>query len=517
MNTRSILLTLLLPVSVAMADWPQWRGPQRNGILTEGPALLKNWSGADLKQLWDSEAIPSNDDGGLSSVVVAGGRAYVSVVWHREEPSETRQIGELVNRQLGYQSTGGLGPELVKKMEETRLSLSPTLRGKKLEDFTKQWIEENLNTRQKALYSGYVSGRFKKGALAMPIEVLDKLAGQQQRIFANEAELKTWLAEQGWSEAIQAQILAAVPPTKRVAEDTVLCLDINDGKTLWKTAVPGEPTGRGSSSTPCVAEGKVFALGSTQAHAVDATTGKVLWSAPLPQKGPGSSPLYVEGKLIINAKHLLALDAATGKELWKAEKAGGGQSSPAIWSGGGKTLAICNGRQGLDAVDVATGEIAWTTPGGGDSTPAISGDLLAAQVRKPTNGFAAFRISATSAQPLWHTPFEAVRTQASPIIHGDYVFHADDNVQQCWDVISGSQRWKENMAGSISSPAMADGKLFVMVNNGNNVQVLAADGSERRELGKVNVKAAWCPSPTIADGRLLLRLGDRVRCYSLTE
>src|SRR5947209_19091057 len=126
MKSLSLLL-LLAPLSL-MADWPGWRGASGNGVSPEIAPLLSNWHGGDLKLLWESEEIPSNDEGGFSSVVVAGGRAYVSVVWHRDEPSETRQISELVLRQLGHQSTAGLGPELVKKMEETRLGLSPTLR-----------------------------------------------------------------------------------------------------------------------------------------------------------------------------------------------------------------------------------------------------------------------------------------------------------------------------------------------------------------------------------------------------
>jgi len=46
---------------------------------------------------------------------------------------------------------------------------------------------------------------------------------------------------------------------------------------------------------------------------------------------------------------------------------------------------------------------------------------------------------------------------------------------------------------------------------------VAPDGTERVEVGKANVKAAWVPSPTIADGKLLVRSKDRVRCYSLAE
>lgn len=69
-----------------------------------------------LKEIWESEAIPANDEGGLGSPVVAGGRVYLGVVWHRDVPSETRQIGDLVLRRIGHQSSGNLGKELVAEM-----------------------------------------------------------------------------------------------------------------------------------------------------------------------------------------------------------------------------------------------------------------------------------------------------------------------------------------------------------------------------------------------------------------
>ena len=220
---------------------------------------------------------------------------------------------------------------------------------------------------------------------------------------------------------------------------------------------------------------------------------------------------------MVNAKHLLALDAATGQERWKQEKAGGGNSSPVAWKSGDRTFVICNGRGTLDAVDAKTGQIAWSVPGGGDSTPAINGDFLAVQSRKTDIGFVVYRLKPDSAEKVWNTPYDMLRTQASPIIHDGYVFLADNDVQQCFDLSNGSQRWTAPMPGSISSPVLADGKLFMLVNSGNNVQMLRADGATRTELGKANVKAAWVPSPTIADGRLLVRQKDRVRCFSLTE
>ena len=153
-----------------------------------------------------------------------------------------------------------------------------------------------------------------------------------------------WVNQQDFSEKIKKEIIAAVPPTLKVAEDVVLCIDLATGKTLWKYKAPGEATGRMASSTPCVAEGRVYALGSTHFYAVDATGGKLIWLAPLPARGPASSPMVVDGVLVFNAGKLAAFDAATGKPLWTQTKAGGGNSSPVAWKSGGKTVIICNGR-----------------------------------------------------------------------------------------------------------------------------------------------------------------------------
>src|SRR5688572_28919762 len=115
MRAQSVVLSLLLSVNAfAAADWPQWRGPSRNGVLPEGPRLLEAVPPEGFPSLWESELIPSNDEGGLSSPVVADGRVYLSVVWHSDVPSETWQISELVLRQLGHQSVRALPPEAVK-------------------------------------------------------------------------------------------------------------------------------------------------------------------------------------------------------------------------------------------------------------------------------------------------------------------------------------------------------------------------------------------------------------------
>ena len=98
--------------------------------------------------------------------MVADGRVIVGLVWHCDVPSDTRQIGELVLRQLGHQSAKSLGNELVDKSEQTRESLPPTLRGKKLEELAQKFAEENFDAKQRQLNRGWITKRFTKGKVA---------------------------------------------------------------------------------------------------------------------------------------------------------------------------------------------------------------------------------------------------------------------------------------------------------------------------------------------------------------
>ena len=69
---------------------------------------------------------------------------------------QVRTIDELVMRKLGHQGVGGLGKELVAKMEATRESINPALRGKKLDEFIEQWIAENLDKKQRQIGRAHV-------------------------------------------------------------------------------------------------------------------------------------------------------------------------------------------------------------------------------------------------------------------------------------------------------------------------------------------------------------------------
>lgn len=65
-------LMLLIVVVGAAADWPQWRGPKRDGISQE-KGLLKEWPAEGPKLLWEIKELGD----GWSTPAVVNGRLYV--------------------------------------------------------------------------------------------------------------------------------------------------------------------------------------------------------------------------------------------------------------------------------------------------------------------------------------------------------------------------------------------------------------------------------------------------------
>jgi outer membrane protein assembly factor BamB len=502
--------------AVAAADWPQWRGPARNGILSQSPPLADQWPKKGLTKLWESEAIPCDDDGGHGSVVVVGGRVYAALVWHTDVATETRAIDDLVLRAIGYQPVN-FPQAVVDDMERIRMTLDPKLTGSEFDKFLADWLEKNLDPKRRQTCAGYVRHRFERRATAIPLEVYERLLTVSKQRFPSQAALVEWLNAQNFGAAVTKEILDAVPPTMKVAEDVVLCLDLATGRTLWKFKAPGVPIGRMASSTPCVADGCVYALGSQHFYAVDANSGKQIWAVPSPVKtAVASSPLAVDGVLVVNAGRLCAFDAGTGKPLWTQPKAGGGSSSPVVWKAGGKTVVICNGRGVMAGVDLQSGKLLWTTPAGGDCTPAIVGDALAVQTNNAQVGILAGRLTATGFTPSWNIPYDPLRSQSSPIIFDGHVYLMDDGVHWCLDLATGRELWKEKVASSsITSPVLADGKIFLLINGGGRVAMFKPSPEKYLQLGKANARALGVPSPAIADGKLVLRGRKGILCYNL--
>ena len=66
-----ILLTLLLSIPASAADWPQWRGPRRDGVSSD-TGLLEQWPPEGPKLIGKITGLGA----GFSSIAIVNGKIF---------------------------------------------------------------------------------------------------------------------------------------------------------------------------------------------------------------------------------------------------------------------------------------------------------------------------------------------------------------------------------------------------------------------------------------------------------
>jgi len=159
-----------------------------------------------------------------------------------------------------------------------------------------------------------------------------------------------------------------------------LCLSRADGRELWRASVPADKIegahriGSPAAPTCCTDGERLFAyFGSFGVLAYD-WDGKVIWQkalpAPVVEFGTSSSPIVVDGKVIILAdqdigSYLLALDARSGEELWRVNRSEfrRGFTTPFVWRHDGlEELVVC-GSLWVRGYDLKDGRQRWSARG----------------------------------------------------------------------------------------------------------------------------------------------------------
>ena len=95
----SLVAGYLLSLTPGLADWSQWRGPDRNGVTKDDVRLHLTWGDTGPEKLWQSETFPQEN--GSGSVVTSGERAFVLVNWQEQVPTEQRRLDARVQNDLG--------------------------------------------------------------------------------------------------------------------------------------------------------------------------------------------------------------------------------------------------------------------------------------------------------------------------------------------------------------------------------------------------------------------------------
>jgi outer membrane protein assembly factor BamB len=216
------------------------------------------------------------------------------------------------------------------------------------------------------------------------------------------------------------------------ADDVLVCMDANTGRTLWKAVFKGKGLNwnlhRGNPWThPCIVGDRVYFAGcGASVYCVGAADGKTIWESNTGEaykeyekarraaradkstefRGRGrfsvsdstnpfnSTPCYADGVLVLNdsfaevsskanerGNGLVGLNAADGKILWRIPDAAGSYVSPVPWRNGAKESIISLTATRLLCVEPQTGRVVWELKERCDPrvTPAVSDQFLLVQ------------------------------------------------------------------------------------------------------------------------------------------
>lgn len=271
-------------------DWPQWRGPRRDGISDEKD-LLQSWPKSGPELLWKVDGLGK----GWSSPIVAGPHVYI---------------------------TGDVGDNLV--IFAFDRNGNPVWRTKN----GKSWKGPFPGSRACCVFS---DGRLYNLNAHGRVVCLDAASGRE--IWAAnilerfDAENITWALSE--CLLVDGPRLIVTPGGRKAL---MAALDKRDGRTVWTTPPVGDE--RTSHCSPILFhhDGRRVIANCSAAHGfgVDADTGRLLWTVPLKnQFGTNiSTPIYGDGLIYYvtpYAEHGRAyrlnasLDGISAQHVWTCE------------------------------------------------------------------------------------------------------------------------------------------------------------------------------------------------------
>ena len=542
------------PASQGSTDWPQWRGPNRDGVAASSPKLLDAWPKEGPPRVWKSEYIPSFRVGGASSPVVADGKVFVYVSWYH--PVGGGELFKPITTEL-LANWGWLDipDELGKRIEEARVSPNRPKTGHFLDNWTMAPKKEQMDRVPKFLkehpemetyvkaflatlapadgekYGDYIAWRLcvcqeGPGDSARSWDDLKVLKPIENKGYQTYAEyIKEQKPHSG--EEYGCWTYAWEKATESMT-DTLVCLDGATGKTIWKKDFPATKVSTGwgisPSSTPAIWNGKCYFVGIMGLYCLSATDGSLIWRS---KEGGGchTSVLVADG-VVVGGWPLAAYDAETGKKLWYTGdyRAGG---TPVLWRSGGKKYIITAASWGVIAccIDMATWKVVWDIKKGdmAQSTPVLVDDTLL--FNGGVGGTCAYKITPEKAELLWKSP--VVDGIESFVVYQDYIYMDISNHRQpelyCLSLKTGETKWCQKGfrgANIVSSPIVADGKIIMPswsdgIHSPLSWQLIKPSPEKYIPLGSFNPEGAQCSSPAFAGGKLYLRLWDGVGCYDL--
>ena len=325
----------LLATPAAGADWPQFRGPDRDGISKE-TGLMRQWPEGGPRVLW---SVPVGQ--GYSSPAIVNGRVYLN------------DYDETTNEWLVRCLTLDEGKELWRFKEERRIRPNHAI------------------TRTVPAVDGkFVFSLDPKATLHCLDAATGKELWRKELVQEFGAKIPPWYNGQCPLMEKDRIIIATGGETLLVA------LEKETGKEIWRSPNPDSEPMTHASPMPALLGGVRQYLYTTLkgVYGVDAKDGKILWNGPFKLNvAVAPSPLGVDNELVF-----LTSGYNAGTAMFRITNSGGKfqaekvfELTPAEWNSEVHTpilfkdhlFAVGRNRRGLFTCLNKKGEIVWTSDG----------------------------------------------------------------------------------------------------------------------------------------------------------
>jgi len=330
-----LLLTAVSLNGQSSSDWPQWRGPDRNGISKE-TGLLKQWPRSGPPVVWSASMLGA----GYGSISVQGDRVYVQGMRNRQSvvTALNRADGKpLWVRVLGPAGDNdrGPGPRSTPTVDGERVyALSETgdLACLRAADGSVIWQRNILrdfrgsNPNWLLSESPLVDGKLvivTPGGRGAGMVALDKMTGKT-----------VWTSRElsdgaGYSSPIVADV-GGVRTIMAFTADAGVGVRASDGKLMWRNDSASNRTA--NVATPVYSDGKVFftssygtgaALLGLRAANNEVRAQEIYFTRNM--KNHHGGVVLVDGYIYgYNDSILTCLEFATGRVVWRDRSVGKG-------------------------------------------------------------------------------------------------------------------------------------------------------------------------------------------------
>ncbi|HWS54147.1 MAG TPA: PQQ-binding-like beta-propeller repeat protein [Pyrinomonadaceae bacterium] len=319
-------------------------------------------------------------------------------------------------------------------------------------------------------------------------------------------------------------------------KEYVIAFDAATGKEVWATphgAAYHDDRGDGPRGTPTVDGDRLYSLGGNgDLSAIDAKTGKIVWSLNVLQKfggkniswGISESPLVLGDRLLVNAggpdASIVALSKKDGAVLWKTQSDKAGYSSAVPLKVNNKTQVVFFTQQRALGLDPADGKVLWEYAKPSNNvanvaTPVARGNRVWISSDYGTGGGLVEIRADGKAQEVYFTK-EMRNHHSTSILVGEHLYGFSSGILTAMRFDTGEVVWKDRSVGK-GSLVFADGHLYALSENGV-VGLVEASPAGYREKGRFRIPQDSLPTwahPVVAGGRLYLRDQDTLYAYDV--